>query len=373
MNKFIPVFEPNLEGNEKKYLCDCIDSGWIGSNGPYVKRLENEFSTFCSQKYGSCVTNGTAALEVALRAMKDVYKWEDNSEIIVPTFNIISSVQACIFNNLKPVFVDAEEETLNIDTAKIEQIITSKTKAIIAVHIYGLPCDIGKIKEIANKYNLKIIEDAAQAHGQEYNGQQCGSFGDISTFSFFTNKHIMSGEGGIVLTSDDKLIEKVNYYKNLCFTKEKFIHNDLGQNLRMTNLQAAVACAQLEKLDKTIAKKKYLGSLYQQLLSDLPVKLPKTRTEYAQNHYWVFGLVINNDIDKNAKEIMSKLFENGIETRPFFYPLHNQPIIKKLGLGDNIERRVSEKAYEKGFYIPMGLNLTEEILHYISDCLHKLF
>lgn len=367
MNKFIPVFEPNLNGNEKKYLIECVNSGWIGANGPYVKILETEFSKYCKQKYGSCVTNGSAALDVALKAMKDVYKWDDNSEIIIPTFNIISAAQSCIYNKLKPIFVDAEIDTWNIDITKIEKVITKKTKAIIIVHIYGLPSNVTPIIDIAKKYDLKIIEDASQAHGQECNGVKCGSFGDVSTFSFFTNKHISCGEGGIVLTSNNEIFEKINYYKNLCFTNEKFIHNDLGWNLRMSNLQAAVAYAQYEKLEETIIRKQELGKTYRNLLKDLPIRLAPAKTEYSDNHYWIFGIVLDKNVRLTAKDVINKLADKGIETRPFFYPMHKQPIFKKLNIVDNIERPISEYLYEKGFYIPMGLNLKKEQQIYITN------
>lgn len=367
MSKFIPVFEPLLDGNEKKYLNECIDTGWLGSNGPFVKKLENDFSLFIGQKYASCVTNGSAALDLAIRAMKSVYDWEDNSEIIIPSFNIISAAQSCIYNNLKPVFVDAENLTWNIDVNKIEEVISPKTKAIVVVHIYGLPSDMNPIIETAKKYNLKIIEDAAQAHGQTYFNKKCGSFADISTFSFFSNKHVSSGEGGIVLTSSKELIDKVNYYKNLCFTKDKFVHNDLGWNMRMSNLQAAVACAQLEKIDTTIQIKRKIGNFYQEHLKGIPAKLSVDKTNYALNHYWIFGIVLNNDVKIDAKTIREMLFVRNIETRPFFFPLHKQPVFQKMGIIDSKSRPVSEQLYEKGFYIPTGLNLTEDNLEYIVN------
>lgn len=373
MTDFIPVFEPNLNGNEKLYLMQCIESGWLGSNGTFVKKLETEFSSYCNQKYGSCVTNGSAALDVSIRALKDVYGWENNDEVIIPSFNIISAAQSCIYNNLKPVFVDAEEYTWNIDVSKIEEMITDRTRAIVIVHIYGLPSDVKPILELAKKYNLKVIEDAAQAHGQMYKGKICGSFGDVSTFSFFTNKHVACGEGGIVLTSDEKLIEKINYYKNLCFTQDKFVHQNLGWNLRMSNLQAAVACAQFEKINETIKKKQYIGALYQSLLKDIPAKLSVEKTSYADNHYWIFGIVLNEDLTLTAKQAISKLRESSIETRPFFYPMHKQPVLKKLGILDNISRYVSENLYEKGFYIPTGLNLTDEKIEYVAGKIKNLF
>ncbi|MBQ9246758.1 DegT/DnrJ/EryC1/StrS family aminotransferase [bacterium] len=373
MTDFIPVFEPVFTEKEKEYLNDCIETGWIGSNGQYIKKLEKDFSKYCNQQFGSCVSNGSAALDVAIRAMKDLYKWEDFSEIIIPSFNIISAAQSCIYNKLKPVFVDAEPNTWNIDTTKIEEQITPKTKAIVVVHIYGLPSDMEPIVEIAKKHNLKIIEDSAQAHGQSYRGKKCGSFGDVSTFSFFTNKHVTCGEGGIVLTSDKELLDKINYYKNLCFTSNKFVHNDLGWNYRMSNLQAAVACAQLENIDKTIAKKRELGSIYQNMLKDIPAKLSVDKTDYANNHYWIFGIVIDKNVPINAKQAIMKMREENIETRPFFYPMHNQPVFKELGILDNKKREISENIYEKGFYIPMGMNLTLTTLEFISEKIHNLF
>lgn len=373
MNRFIPVFEPDFSGNELKYAEECIKSSWIGSNGKFLKKLEEEFSLYCGQKYGSCVTNGSAALDVAFAAMKSVFGWEDNSEVIIPTFNIISAAQSCIRNKLKPVFVDAEKITWNIDINEIEKLITPKTRAITVVHIYGLPSDMDKIIKIAQKYDLKIIEDTAQAHGQTYKGKICGSFSDIATFSFFTNKHISSGEGGIVITSDEKLIEKVNYYKNLCFSKDKFIHNDIGWNYRMTNLQAAIAYAQFEKLNTTIAKKISLGKKYGELLKDIPARLSCDKTEYANNHYWIFGIVLNSDVKFNAKSATERLKNQGIDTRPFFYPMHKQPVFKKMGILDDVARPVSEMLYERGFYIPMGLNLSDNDLEYVATQIKKLF
>ena len=373
MNNFIPVFEPSLDGNEGLYVEECFKNGWISQNGVFSKKIEEEFSKYCDQKYGCCVANGSAALDLAIRAMKEVYGWEDNSEILIPSFNIISAAQSCIYSNLKPVFVDAEAETWNIDVSKIEQHITAKTRAIVVVHIYGLPSKMDEIVEIAKKYDLKIIEDAAQAHGLTYKNKKCGSFGDIATFSFFINKNIACGEGGIVLSSDERLNEKIKYYKNLCFGKDKFVHYDLGWNYRMTDIQAAIAYAQFEKLEKTIEKKKYIGNYYRNLLKEIPAKISLEKTDYAENHYWAFGVVIDEDVDLSAKEAMVFLQEKNIGTRPFFFPMHKQPVFEKMGILDNIERPVSEMLYQKGFYIPTGLNLTDDKLDYIASKVSLLF
>ena len=371
--QFIPVNTPLLDGNEKKYLNECIDTGWISSEGAFVKKLEKEFSAYTGQKYGSCVANGSVAIDVALRAMKEVYGWQDNDEIIVPNFTIMSTAQSVVYNNLKPVFVDAEPITWNIDTSKIEEMITPKTRAIMVVHIYGLPTDMDKIFELAQKYDLKIIEDSAQAHGQTYRDKKCGGMSDISTFSFYANKHIACGEGGMVMTSSDELIEKINYFKNLCFSKDRFVHYDLGWNFRMSNLQAAVAYAQFEKLDKSIEKKKIMGARYQELLKGIPAQLPLPKTDYAENNYWVFGLVLNDDVKFSAKEAMQKLADKDIGCRPFFYPLNEQPVFRKLGISDDIKRPVSSRLYERGFYIPSGLGLTDADMDRVVKEVRSLF
>jgi perosamine synthetase len=376
---FIAVNTPLFEGNEKKYLNECIDTGWISSEGHFVKKFEEDFAKFCDQKFGIAVCNGSVAIDVAVRAMKEVYNWQDDDEIIIPTFTIISCAQSLIYNKLKPVFIDCDPLTFNIDVNLIEQAITKKTKAIMVVHIYGLPSDMAGILAIAQKYNLKIIEDSAEAHGQEYQWQdqstknqdqknynlkkqKCGSFGEVSTFSFYANKHITSGEGGMILTSNPQIAKKCQYFRNLCFSENRFVHEDLGWNYRMSNLQGALGVAQFEQIEKFIEKKKLIGKIYQDLLKNIPAQLPLQSNNYAQNHYWVFSLVLNDDVKFDAKQAMKILHDNGIGTRPFFFPLHQQPILKKMGFcdNDNIARNVSERIYQRGFYIPTGLGITQE-------------
>jgi len=374
MSNFIPVNEPLLDGNEKKYLAQCIDTGWISSEGPFVKQLETDFSAYCGRPYGIAVANGSVAIDVAIRVLREIYSWKEGDEIILPSFTIISCAQSIIYNGLKPVFIDAEPATWNIDVAEIERTITSKTKAIMVVHIYGLPCNMNPIMELAKKHNLKIIEDSAQAHGQEYFGKKCGGFGDVSTFSFYPNKHITTGEGGMIMTASKEISDKCNYFKNLCFTAEnRFVHNDLGWNFRMSNLQAAVGVAQFERLDKFIEQKKLMGKMYQELLKDVPAQLPCAKTNYAENNYWVFGLVLNDDVSFNAKDAMKMLQEKGIGTRPFFYPLHKQPVLGRMGLLDNISRPVSERLYQRGFYIPSGLNLTSDKIEFVAKKVKEIF
>ena len=230
------------------------------------------------------------------------------------------------------------------------------------VHIYGLPVDVDPVLEIAKRYGLRVIEDAAEMHGQTYKNKHCGSFGDVSTFSFYPNKHITTGEGGMVVTNNDKLSENCRNLRNLCFNPEKrFVHESLGWNLRMTNMQAALGLAQLEQLEEFVERKRHMGNLYNELLSGLSnIRLPLIKTDYAENIYWVYGILINDDFDMDAEEVMDKLTKKGMGTRPFFCPMHMQPVLKKRGLFEGENYPVAERLYRKGFYIPSGLALTDD-------------
>lgn len=368
----IPVNEPLLNGNEKKYLNDCINTGWIGSEGPFVKRFEDEMARYIGRKYAVACSSGSAALDIAVRALG----LNKGDEVIMPSFTIISCCQSVVTNGLRPVLVDSDFKTFNIKTEDIEAKITPKTKAIMIVHIYGLSVDIDPILELARKYNLKIIEDAAEVIGQEYKGKRCGSFGDISIFSFYPNKHITTGEGGMVLMDDESLYEKSKSLRNLCFSpdgKKRFIHEDLGWNYRMTNLQAALGVAQLEKIDEVVAKKRWIGYRYNELLKDIEViNLPVAKTDFCENIYWVYAITLKDEYPKNAKEVMAELAKYKIDTRPFFYPMHKQPVFNKMGLFVDEKLPNSEKLYERGFYIPSGLALTEEQINEVSKAMHEV-
>lgn len=371
MHEFIPVNLPVLDGNEKKYLNECIDTGWISSEGPYIKLFEENMANYVGRKYGVAVSNGTAALETAMQALH----LKKGSEVIMPANTIISCAQAIIKAGLIPVVVDCQEDTWNIDVNLIEEKITAKTKAIMVVHIFGITVDMTPVMELAEKYELKIIEDAAQAHGQMYKGKQCGSFGDISIFSFYPNKHITCGEGGMVLTDDEELADRSRAIRNLCFLPERrFIHEEIGSNFRMTNMQAALGVAQLERLDEIILKKREIGKRYRNLLKNLKgVEQPLERTDYCDNIYWVYGLRIQDEVDLNAIAVMNKLKKQNIGTRPFFYPIHKQPVFLKMGLFQNEHCPNSERIAEKGFYIPSGLGIREEEMEYIADKLKQIF
>ncbi|QPK63426.1 DegT/DnrJ/EryC1/StrS family aminotransferase [Methylomonas sp. LL1] len=352
----IPVNEPLLDGNEKKYLLECIETGWISSEGPFIKRFETEFAKRFGRKNAVAVANGTAALDIGIETLGI----GPGDEVIVPTFTIISCLHQIVRAGATPVLVDCCPLTWNMDVSQVESKITSKTKAIMAVHIYGLPVDMQPLLDLAQRHGLKVIEDAAEAHGQTYNGKPCGSFGDISTFSFYPNKHITTGEGGMVVTDDDELAEQARSLRNLCFQPAKrFVHERLGWNYRMTNMQAALGIAQLERLDEFIRRKREIGELYSELLGTLPgVQLPLMQTEYAQNIFWVFGLVLDKSQGLTADQAMQRLADKEIGTRPFFYPMHLQPVLKKMGFFTNETYPVAENLYRYGFYIPSGLALT---------------
>ena len=363
MSDFIPVNVPLLKGNERIYLNECIETGWISSEGPFVKKFEDEFAKLVNKKYAISVTNGSAALEAAISALN----LKKGDEVILPTFTIISCVSPLIRMGITPIFIDSYDDTWNMDISQIEAKITVKTKAIMAVHIFGLSVDMDPLIKLANQYNLLIIEDAAEAIGLNYKGKPCGSFGDISTFSFYPNELITSGEGGMIVTDDETLAERCRSLRNLCFKPEKrFVHDELGWNFRMTNLQAAVGLAQLEQLSESVIKKRWIGNKYQENLkeADVLIQLPLKKTDYTENIYWVFAMVLNDMTSLNgADEMMAELSQYGIGSRPFFFPLHNQPV---LGYS-NGTYPISENIAKNGFYVPSGLAITADEIDRVSE------
>ena len=368
---FVPVNEPLLKGNEEKYLIECIRTGWISSEGPFIKKFEEEFAARVGRKYGVAVSNGSVALDASVAALGIGV----GDEVIMPTFTIISCAAAVVRAGAVPVVVDCDPVTWNMDVTQIEARITSRTKGIIVVHIFGLPVDMNPLLTLAHKYGLKVIEDAAEMHGQTYRGQPCGSFGDISTFSFYPNKHITTGEGGMIMTDDPALADRCRSLRNLCFKPEqRFVHDELGWNFRMTNLQAALGVAQLERLDEFVQIKRRMGSHYTKLLVDIPgIHLPLARTDFADSIYWVYGLVLDDGVPFDAKEAVKRLDKLGIGARPYFWPMHEQPVFKKMGLFTGEIYPVAERIARRGFYIPSGLALTDEQMEQVADAMRKVF
>jgi perosamine synthetase len=374
----IPVNEPLLNGNEKKYLNECIDTGWISSEGPFVQRFEEQLAAAVGRRHGIAVCNGTAALELAVA----VLGLEPGDEIIMPAFTIISCAAAIVRCGCVPVLVDSDPVTWNMDVEKLKTMIENevekknnkKLKAIMVVHIYGLPVDMDPVLELARRYGLKIIEDAAEMHGQTYRKRPCGSFGDLSTFSFYPNKHITTGEGGMVLTDDDHLAERCRSLRNLCFQPQKrFVHEELGYNFRMTNLQAALGVAQLERLDEFVARKRRMGKRYTERLMRVEgLEMMPARTAYADNIYWVYGMVLKDSVPFDAAEAMLRLGQKGIGTRPFFWPMHEQPVFRRTGLFSGERYPVAERLARRGFYVPSGMALTEAQMEEVAEAVKKL-
>lgn len=366
----IPVNEPILTGNEKKYLNECIDTGWISSEGPFIRKFEEGVAKITERKHGIAVCNGTVALEAAVAALE----LNPGEEVILPTFTIISCAAAIIRRGCVPVLVDSDPITWNMDVSQIESKITSQTRAIMVVHIYGLPVDMDPVLALTRKYSLKVIEDAAEMHGQTYNGRPCGSFGDISTFSFYPNKHITTGEGGMILTDDDSLAERSRSLRNLCFIPGKrFVHEELGYNFRMTNLQAALGVAQLERLSEFVTRKRAMGRLYTELLADVPgLQLPLARSAYAESIYWVYGVVLKDEVPFEADEAMRQLGELKIGTRPFFWPMHEQPVLAQMGLFVGERHPIAERLARRGFYIPSGMALTDDQIERVVEGVRKV-
>jgi perosamine synthetase len=366
----IPVNEPLLDGNEEKYLVEAIRTGWISSEGPAVRKFEDAFALWTGRKYGVAVCNGTAALEAAVLALR----LPPGSEVILPSLTIISCASAIVRAGLVPVVVDSDPRTWNMNVDQIEQKISSKTKAIMAVHIYGLPVDMAAVLEVAHRHNLAVIEDAAEAIGQTCNGVACGGLGTISTVSFYPNKHVTTGEGGMILTDDEELAERCRSLRNLCFQpSRRFVHEELGFNFRMTNLQASLGLAQLERLDEFVVKKRAIGEIYNSLLSGFPnLELPLASTDYAENIYWVYGVVLKDEVPFDAEVAMKKLSKVGVGTRPFFWPMHEQPVLRRLGFCENSHCPVAERLARRGFYLPSGLALTLEQAKTVAKAMEAL-
>ncbi len=365
MDQFIPVNTPIFIGNEKKYLNECIDTGWVSCEGRFVSEFENQLAAYCNRKHGISVSSGTAALEIAIKSLGLC----EGDEIIVPSLTIISCSNAIIKNGLVPVLVDSYEDTWNMSVEDIRAKITPKTKAIMMVHLYGLPCLVDEILNIAKEFNLKIIEDAAEMHGQTYRDQPCGGLGDISIFSFYANKHITTGEGGMILTNEDTIADKCRSLRNHCFMSgRRFRHDDIGQNARMTNLQAAVGLAQLETLPQFVERKRTMGNMYTKAFKDLKgVSLPIEQTDYAQNIYWAYGVVLDSEVFPEPEKVMKSLTDAGIGNRPFFWPLHKQPIYQDMGLFSRDSHPVAEKLANYGFYLPSGLSLTKDQINTVIE------
>jgi len=370
-NKYIPVCEPLLGGNELKYITDAVSTGWISSSGTYLQKFEKAFAEYCGVKFGVGVCNGTVALHLALVAL-NIGKGD---EVIIPNFTMIASAFAVCYTGAKPVFVDADKDTWNIDINKIEEKISPKTKAIMPVHIFGNMCNMDAIKKIAEKNNLYILEDAAEAHGSEYKGKKSGSFSDIAAFSFYANKNITTGEGGMAITNNEELYKKAKYFKNLCFPLDgprNYLHEDIGFNYRMSNLHAAIGLAQTEKADYYRDLRIKNNKLYRKYLSACDGILFQKDEENSLNCNWMNAILVQPDkYGKTRDELISFLKENNIETRLLFNGMHKQKALADYGCNCKAEYPITEWLSENGLYLPSGSGLTEPDIARICELIIK--
>lgn len=380
----IPVNEPLIGPKEIEYVNECLRTGWISSTGRFIEEFEQKWAEYCGMKYGIAMSNGTTALQAAVACIG----LQSGDKVIMPTFTIISCAQSIIYNGGIPILVDCDPRTWCMDVEQLREKVEAeikkgdgKLKAIMPVHIYGHPVDMDPILELAEKYNLKIIEDAAEVHGAEYltgresagsQWKRCGSFGDLSVFSFYANKLITTGEGGMVLTNDATYAEKARSLRNLCFRPEqRFLHTELGHNFRLTNLQAAIGLGQLERIEEIIAKKRWMGQAYTERLQSITILQLPVEESWAKQVYWMYGIVLDESTGFDAVRFAQKLKDQGIETRPFFLGMHEQPAFQKMGLFHHEKYPVAERIARQGLYLPSGLTLTEKQIDLVCIAINK--
>jgi perosamine synthetase len=361
---------------EVEAVADAVRSGWI-AGGDAIEGFEESWAKFCGREQGVAVCNGTVALQVALRCLE----LEQGDEVIMPTFTIISCALAVIEAGATPVLVDSDPETWCLDVKQVESRITKRTKAVLAVHIYGHPAEMDPLLELCAKHGIRLVEDAAEAHAAEYlshrsgeaQWERCGSFGEISTFSFYSNKIVTTGEGGMLLMDDVALAERARRLRNLAFGPgRRFLHQELGFNYRLSNMQAALGLAQLARLDELVERKRWMGREYTARLSgveglQLPVEKP-----WARSVYWMYGVVVSEETGMDAEQLATLLADRGVETRPFFLGMHEQPVFRAMDLFRNDSFPVAERIARQGLYLPSGLALTEQQLEAVCGAIHSV-
>ena len=364
----IPVSQPYITSSDKAAVLDCLDKTYLSGDSPIVGEFEENFAQAIGAEYGIAVANGSVALDLVMHALD----LSEGDEVIVPSFTIASCLFAILRTGATPIFVDADAGTWNMSIDTVRSKVSARTKAIMVVHIYGLPVDLDPIIQLCEERNIFLIEDAAEAHGVRYKGRLCGSFGFASTFSFYANKAITTGEGGMVLTSDEGFRDKIKYFRNLAFAPppgKRFIHEDLGWNYRLGSMQAALGNSQLARMDEIVQAKREIGVKYHSALSEHPLlEMQITEMPYARNMYWVVGVLLDDTIDSDV--LASKLKARGVDTRPFFYPLHLQPLLKKYALGKQADLPVTERLAKQGIYLPSYIGITNDDIEYVVEQLH---
>lgn len=359
----ISIASPTLNGNEKKYVNECIDTGWISANGRFVCEFEDKFAAFCGTKYAVACSNGTVTLHLALKALGI----GPGDEVIMPTLTYIATANAVTYCGATPVFVDSEQDTWNVDCTDVEKKITKRTKAIIPVHLYGLAANMDAIMEIAGKYNLHVIEDAAEAHGATWNGRRVGSIGDIGSFSFFGNKIITCGEGGMLTTDNEELYNIIKLLRSQGVDPSKrYWHTTVAYNYRMTNLQAAVGLAQLEKIDWHLEQRQRVARLYEKYLPMLgDLVTVQAVPERGTHVYWMNSVMLSDKVSKSRDQVMEEMEARNIEMRPLFYPMHVMPPYED----STVYCPVAESLAARGINLPSHALLTEEQVKYIVESL----
>jgi perosamine synthetase len=373
MRRVVPINEPLFAGRELEYVSDCIESGWISSSGRFVDDFESGWASYCGRRHGVAMSNGTVALQAAVAALD----LAPGDEVLMPTFTIISCAAAVLAAEATPVLVDSDPRTWCMDVEQVRQKITDRTRAIMAVHIYGHPVDMDPLHELAETHGLALLEDAAEAHGAEYKTgraggdgewRRCGSFGAMSCFSFYANKIVTTGEGGMVLTDDDRLAERLRSLRNLCFDGERrFLHEEIGFNFRLTNLQAAVGVAQIERVAQVVERKREVARRYGARLRTISALQLPVEEPWARNVYWMYGVVVDGASGLDATALARRLDAEGVETRPFFLGMHEQPVFRRRGLFDGESYPVAERLARQGLYLPSGTALTDAQVDEVCD------
>jgi len=358
-----PVCEPWIGAQERTLVLECLETGWISAEGPFVAQFEDAFARFLGVEHGVAVSNGTAALETALYALGV----GPGDEVIMPTFTIISCAAAALRLGAAPVLVDIEPDTWCMNVKAAIDAVTPRTKAIMAVHIYGHPVDMEPLMAAARERGIFVLEDAAEAHGALYRGRNAGSIGDAAAFSFYANKLVTTGEGGMLATSDAAIAARARSYRNLCFNaRERFLHDDLGFNYRMTNMQAALGLGQLGRIEQTIEKKRDLGRWYFEELSEIAGAKLQIEKSWARSVYWMYAIELPPDLGVTGKALRAELGKRKIGTRPFFLGLHRQPCLmaRRVGAGETFPQ--ADQSFQYGLYLPSSLKLTRDDVAYIG-------
>lgn len=366
VKNFIPVSEPSITRKEISYVLNAVKSGWVSSLGHFINEFEKKFAEFVGTKYALTTSNGTTALHLALVSLGI----KSRDEVIIPDLTFVATANAVTYTGAKPVMVDVEPDTWCIDTECIRKAIRKRTKAIIPVHLYGHPANMDEINKIAREHGLYVIEDAAEAHGAEYKGKRVGSLSDCGVFSFYGNKIITTGEGGMITTDNEVLYEKAKYLRDHAMSKEKrYWHTEIGYNYRITNLQAALGLAQLERIDKLIEKKRQIFSRYREFLKNTERVRLNPEKNWVKNVFWMVCLVLDGDFRISRDELMSKLKVKGIDTRPFFYPISIMPMYRK---NNKYSNPVVKSLSQSGLNLPSGVNLREKQIEYICTTIRTI-